>query len=438
MLLLHITEFQQEFKRKQSKTMLSISLFMVWITTVLSQVAPPVSPIYNLSETDSLFVTKAPNYVETLEQMKTRKVIETAEYVCYTQAAHHAHSKNSVLQYHINDVNLTEWESDKSYLPGTTFWINEYLHVGHVHYEIALVAVAQAIKLDRIVIQRAACHGTLCVGIGSFDSFYKGFFAALLLAGGQIDVPIYIRFEAKKGVIPMHLTTTPSTDYYNETMMKTTWSRSIELFNRMHFQHVIRRTNNQYGAVGTVSSTAVYNFKKAAYSLIPCNPPLTTYFENGPPYRILVAYRGGQASRQIQNMKEYEEMLRLSFPSPDYIIRMFDTSDPMLTFAIQLQAVSESHIVISNHGAFEGNMIYMKNSSLLIELFGNYGNNEIHTFQRLAIMFGIYYARLHSLLLVDHQEKYYNLSSIDLHNIKTTIQDYFDRKPYLLNLKTTE
>ena len=130
----------------------------------------------------------------------------------------------------------------------------------------------------------------------------------------------------------------------------------------------------------------------------------TTYFENGPPYRILVAYRDGQASRQIQNMKEYEEMLRLSFPSPDYIIRMFDTSDPMLTFAIQLQAVGESHIVISNHGAFEGNMIYMKNSSLLIELFGNYGNNEIHTFQRLAIMFGIYYARLHSLLLVDHQE----------------------------------
>jgi hypothetical protein len=331
---------------------------------------------------------------------------------------------------------MTELLEDKSYLPGTTYWMNDYLHVGHVHYDIGLIAVAQAEKLDRIVMQRAACHGTLCVGLGSFDSFYKGYFAALLSAGGQIDTPVYIRFDGKqKGVIPLHLTTNKSTDYYNQTLMQTSWNRPIELYPRMHFQRAIRRSNLNYGSIGAVSAEAVQRFKAAAYALIPCDPPLTTYFTPGPPYRILVAFRGNKASRQIENMGEFEHMLRTSFPAPDYILRMLNTSDPYLSFDTQLHAVAEAHVVIANHGAFEGNMIYMRNSSLLVELFGNYGNNEIHTFQRLAIMFGLYYARLHAESLVDHQASYFNLSSVDLGNIKHTLGEYFERKPYLHNLK---
>ena len=57
---------------------------------------------------------------------------------------------------------------------------------------------------------------------------------------------------------------------------------------------------------------------------------------------------------------------------------------------------------------FIGNMIYMKNSSLLMEIFGHYGNNEIHTFHRLALMFGVFYARVHPRDLTDH------LAQVDL------------------------
>jgi hypothetical protein len=70
-----------------------------------------------------------------------------------------------------------------------------------------------------------------------------------------------------------------------------------------------------------------------------------------------------------------------------------------------------------------------------VELFGNYGNNEIHTFQRLAVMFGLHYARLHAESLVDHQAAYFNLSSVDLGNVRRTLGEYFERKPYLRNLK---
>lgn len=284
--------------------------------------------------------------------------------------------------------------------------------------------------------QRAVCHGTLCYGIGSFDSFYKGYFAALLSAAGQINTPIYMRFEArKKAVIPMQVSTNHTTEYLNSTMMQSVWSRSMDLFGRMHFERVIHTVNLDYGSIGAVSAEAVKRFKAAAYALIPCTPPLTTYFEPGPPYRILLAYRGNKASRQVQNMDEFVSMVHTSFPGPDYIVRLLNTSDPQLAFDTQLQAVAEAHVVIANHGAFEGNMIYMRNSSLLVEIFGNYYVGEIHTFQRLAVMFGLYYARLHAEGLPDHHLTYFNLSSVELSNIKNIVSEYFERKPFLGNLK---
>lgn len=355
------------------------------------------------------------------------------EMVCLTNADAHAHSSNAAKDA---SYNVTHVRMDPAFLPGTTYWINDYLHVGHVHYDIGLIAAAQALPLDRIVMQRAACHGTLCVGIGSLDSFYKGYFAALLGAAGNIDVPVYTRFEGKnRKVAPLKFSTNAKDDYYNTTAMEGVWSRTMELHQKMYFERLMRRTNLNYGSVGAVSAESVQKFKKAAYALIPCDPPLTTYFDSKPPFKVLFAYRGNKASRQIQNMDEFVLRLRTKFPSPDYQLRLLNTSDPYLTFAVQLQAVAEAHVVLANHGAFEGNMIYMRNSSLLIELFGNYGNNEIHTFQRLAVMFGLYYARLHSEGLEDHQASFFNLTQGDMHTVETTMSEYFQRKPYLLNLK---
>jgi hypothetical protein len=399
----------------------------------ICQVAPPASPMYEVSEAYKLFESFAPEKLETVAEMAARGAIECHDWAFFGSASNPGHSKNTIKLF---ESNMTELKDDKSYLPGTTYWVNDYLHVGHVTYDIGVIAVAQAERIDRIVMQRAACHGTLCVGLGSFDSFYKGYYAAVLSAAGQIHTPIYLRFDGKaKSVIPMHLTTDKATDYYNASMMKTAWNRPVELYGRMHFERVIHSSNLHYGAIAAVSAEAVKRFKAAAYALVQCEPPLTTYFESGPPYTILLAYRGNKASRQIQNMGEFEHMLRTTFPSPTYVVRLLNNSDPYLAFDTQLQAVAEAHVVLANHGAFEGNMIYMRNASLLVELFGNYGNNEIHGFQRLAIMFGLYYARLHAESLVDHQAQYFNLSSVDLGNIKSTLTEYFERKPYLLNLK---
>ena len=95
----------------------------------------------------------------------------------------------------------------------------------------------------------------------------------------------------------------------------------------------------------------------------------------------------------------------------------------------QMISVAEAHVVITNHGAFEGNMIYMRNSSLLLELFGHYGNNEIHTFHRLALLFGVFYSRLHPRNLSDHQAPSYVLSDGDMDNIFRVVREYFQVIP---------
>ena len=61
------------------------------------------------------------------------------------------------------------------YLAGSTYWINEFLAVGHVMYEIQLLQVLHKVHVDRIVLQRAPCAThDLCRGPSTYRSWYKG------------------------------------------------------------------------------------------------------------------------------------------------------------------------------------------------------------------------------------------------------------------------
>ena len=79
-------------------------------------------------------------------------------------------------------------------------------------------------------------------------------------------------------------------------------------------------------------------------------------------------------------------------------------------------------------------MIYQRNGSLLVEIFGTYGNNEIIAFQRMAAMFGIYYTRYNAINLVDHQQKQFYFTYDEQDNIINSIKEYFIKKSYLHNI----
>jgi hypothetical protein len=397
---------------------------------VAGQIADPVMPCYNRSNFPSFFKQEFISDNASLRELISKKVIGYHEYSCLTNTHVAADCHNRVF----TNPNISETMEDPSFLPGTTYWFNEYLHVGHVNYDIVLIQVLQTMKVDRVVLQRAVCHGTLCAGIGSIESYYKGYFAALFEAFGQPNIPVYIRWAwPQKELKPLYFSA-QSSDYFNNNLVQEK-IKEIPVRKVTCFEKVIRRTSTDFGAIPTVSASAIQQFKTSAYRLIRTTQ-LTSYFPSfDPPYRILFAFRGPHATRRIENMDFFISHLQTAFPSPTYYLHLLNTSDPKLDFQTQLTAVASAHIVVCNHGAFEGNMIYMRNGSLLLEIFGHYGNNEIHAFHRLALMFGVYYARAHSHGLQHHLAASYNITSNETLHIINIMKDYFELKPFSHNMK---
>ena len=105
------------------------------------------------------------------------------------------------------------------------------------------------------------------------------------------------------------------------------------------------------------------------------------------------------------------------------------------TAEMQLRAMAEANVVITNHGAFEGNVIYMRNASLLIELAGEYYNPEFRLFQNLSQDFGVFYSRIHTSNLHGHAQSHFNITKIEIHEIVNVVRDYFTLKPFSFNIK---
>jgi hypothetical protein len=414
-------------------------------------VADPVKPCYNHSMFPSFFErSQIPDNLFDLAELSERGVF-----------GYHSMCMLSNTQYPFHKVNklFVGYDADEittlpNFLNGTTYWLNEYMHVGHVHYDIGLLQVLATTKLDRIVVQRAVCHEKLCHGIGPIESFYKGYFTAALEAFNQSHVPVYLRYHPQDTEwLPVYFSSHSPTMFLPRpdaaaiaslvpnSSEELKW-RPLPVSSSFFFQTMIRRGEYHFGGIPSVSKRAVQLFKAAAYRSLRHNnhtahlAPLTTEFTSlDPPYAILFAFRGPRAaSRRIENQATLVERLQRLFAPPRYELRLLNTSDPDLDFETQLHAVASAHVVLTNHGAFEGNMIFMRNSSLLIEVFGDYGNNEIHTFHRLALMFGFFYARVQPRNNTHHLAPSFVLFDDEIQEITDMIQDFFDNQRFRPNV----
>lgn len=351
-------------------------------------------------------------------------------YACLSSAHVTGDSRNTA--FHITDP-LSEAITWPFYLNGTTFWINEFMHVGHVTYDIVLIQILQSVKVDRIVLQRAICHNILCAGVGTFVSFFAAYYAAMIDAF-QPNTPVYMRYTTGD-LIPVLLSTSYP-GYEIPAEKHPVKLKPMHLNTWMCFELGIRRGSYYYkNFIGSLSSEAVQKFKAAAYSAVDIQPRQQTYFENKPPFRILYSYRGPVASRHIKNNDQVIEALNHHFPSPDYIVRSMNNSNPYNTAAYQILAVAEANVVITNHGAFQGNLIYMRNGSLMIEISGNYSCS--YEFQYLAQMFGVFSALVKASQLDDHKTKSYFISSTEIMEIVQLVKEYFLLKPFLFNTAQT-
>ena len=319
---------------------------------------------------------------------------------------------------------------------GTTYWINDWLHIGHVHYDIVLMQALHKTKIDRIVMQRPMCHKanavSLCQGIGSFVGWYAGYLNSILEAANVSHVPIYMRRWKDDPWLPVYLSSkmlasTAGSSFVLPSNQSHSASASLAVKDLTCFERVLRRNyhfdkTKQNGAVPCSSSQAVQRFKTAAYQ--PFKIPYGLPESNAAPI-ILFSYRSQPAANRIvTNQAEFVNYLQRAFPAPKFDFRLLNSSIPDLTFEVQLRAVATAHVVITTHGAFEVNMIFMQEGSLLIELFGDMYHAPTHIFHRMALVFGLYYGRVHVADFKSMYQPVFNISLSEMDLVAAMVNNY--------------
>jgi hypothetical protein len=162
--------------------------------------------------------------------------------------------------------------------------------------------------------------------------------------------------------------------------------------------------------------------------------PLIHYFARSAPIVVTLAHRGLSATRHIANVPTMAGYLQQHFLAPTYEFRVVDTTNITRGYAEQIRIVAQSQVVIAEHGAFQSNVIYMRNGSLLIDLKGNYTNGENRNFENLARMFGVYYAAVLTENLGDHKWTEFNVTDGDCKAIVDTVTEYIAEKPFAFNV----
>jgi hypothetical protein len=375
----------------------------------------------------------------TVEYLAASKKLEQLDWGCLFNTDKPGHSKN---KWHAIDTNKSEALKDPTFLRGTTFWINEYMSVGHMMYDIALLQVLQTTKVDRIILQRAVCiSANQCAGIGMFDSFFKGLYTSMIDSYSS-EIPLFMRWAwQSRDMKPMYLS---SKAVNNEiTVPLERRHPSFHLKSATCMERVIRNPMRCTSCFhNSVSPSAAARFKQVAYTLVrPENiweaelkEPLQHHFSKSGPMVITVAHRGLSASRHIANLPYMVQLLREQLRAPQYDVRVFDTTNMTRGYAEQIRVVAQAQIVIAEHGAFQSNVVYMRNGSLLIDLKGNYTNGENRNFENLARMFGVYYAAVLTENLLDHKAMEFNITTLDCVAIADTVKQYAAEKPYAFNV----
>lgn len=375
----------------------------------------------------------------TVEELVGRKKLEQLDWGCLFNSDKPGHSKN---KWNGIDTNRSEALKDPSFFRGSTFWINEYMSVGHMMYDIALLQVLQTVKVDRIILQRAVCiSANQCAGIGMFDSFFKGMYTAMIDAFHS-EIPIFVRWSWQdRNMKPLYLSSKVHNNEYTVPIERRHPSFHLKPVTCM--ERVIRNPMRCTGCFhNTVSPSAAARFKEVAYTLVTKDnihevshvSPLVHHFRKSAPMVVTLAHRGVSATRHIQNLHFMIDILKESFKSPIYEFRVVDTTNITRGYAEQIRMVADAQVVIAEHGAFQSNVIYMRNGSLLVDLKGNYTNGENRNFENLARMFGVYYAGVLTEGLEDHKWVGFNITKPDCEAITRTVYQYVAEKPYSFNL----
>jgi hypothetical protein len=413
----------------------------------------------------------------TLKDMQDRGTIQYLEWGWLFNGDQPHHSRNLWHDVEL-EGNITTLEQakeermkDSCFVRGTTLWINEHMVVGHIMYDIIILQLLDLadVKIDRIVLQRAPCmNADLCAGVGTWDGWFKGFFIALMDAfATDHPIPVYMRFawqdKHEKPVclghkyVPKSETPCERNWFWtakaeNQALMRNAmgkdgkpnscWEEVFFLQSVKAFEKIFKRNCNGCFANG-ISEKTVKKFKNAAYKLtLPFDggesgasgKAPSQHFTADAPIVVTLAHRGPGATRSINNIEFLIDTLRHLLRPPVFDFRVYMTSNNTRGYAEQMVVAMESQIMIAEHGAWQSQMIYMRNGSFWIDMHGDYKHGEFQNFEKLARVFGLYYDSVTTKGLTFHPQDDFAISKIEcLHVAKLALQ-YAQDRPFMHNV----
>ena len=234
-------------------------------------------------------------------------------------------------------------------------------------------------------------------------SFYKSYYASILSAFQDLHKPVPIYMRIHVGVD--HLAHFLSIDASNIIQEEVDDSKRIP-HHKQHslcFEQVLltsrqdddKNRRNRY----PLSEATANKFRQTAYRLI--KPPISKngdrfvdYWTAGQPIVVTYAHRSSRDSRHAGNVLWFANHLRNLLPKSQFIIHVTPTPNSIADHVEQMRIVYHTNVLITEHGAFDSNVICMRNGSLFIQLRGGHGNlGCIHDY-KLAYtsqVFGVFY-----------------------------------------------
>ena len=275
---------------------------------------------------------------------------------------------------------------------------------------IRLLEVLRLSAVDRVILQRPLCESPgSCENDGdagsSWGRWYRGFFQAAMKAFRPNATVYWRSSELDKTLKPVVVSS------YAEN------SSTIVLQPEMCFGDTVIRLVNGDSLYRSMSRVTTARFRQEAYTMsgiesLPLPLSLAKIFATSDSRPVVtIVYRDDTGCCLRQNIESFANELAAApnsvvvngtenAPSSiaagsnsGVIIRLVNTANKMQldTFESYVRICVQSHIVIAEHGAFQSNIILMREGSLMIDLSDDSFMFPRIPFERLADVFGVHF-----------------------------------------------
>lgn len=307
-------------------------------------------------------------------------------------------------------------------IEGLSYFADGFTFPGRVPFDLHLMQVLRTMSIQRLFI-RPPCgiHEVTC---NSWSNVYAIYYSMLLHSSGSLNSTVYIREDSDDDdpfdtwtpmqLHPPSLTFTPVTSS----------DLALEPARTKCFQRLIDYETITAYSKG-ISVAAVQRFKASVrhyLSLVPVVP----HIGSGNPV-VVFAYRGYMQSRHLGN---YEALLKtLAETLPSIRLLFLDTSSAQVSSDQRLRILHESSVVISMHGDFPSNLVYMSENALVVQLRGKYPLFKGEMYNDLAKLFHVYLSEVYVSDLKTRDQDSCVMSAPEMERIAAVIGAHMALKP---------